>query len=41
MTALRQNLIQRLVDQELIRQYAKELKLGVSDDDQTCDCERS
>ena len=31
-TALRQNLIQRLVDQELIRQYAKELKLGVSDD---------
>ncbi len=42
MTALRQNLIQRLVDQELIRQYAKELKLGVSDDDdQTCDCKRS
>ena len=31
-TALRQNLIQRLVDQELIRQYAKELKLGVSDE---------
>lgn len=31
-TAFRQSLIQRLVDQELIRQYAKDLKLGVSDE---------
>ncbi|OOF56950.1 peptidylprolyl isomerase [Rodentibacter myodis] len=30
--ALRQGLIDRLVDQELLRQYAKELKLGVSDE---------
>ena len=29
---LRQDLIERLIDQELLRQYAKELKLGVSDD---------
>lgn len=29
---LRQGLINRLVDQELLRQYAKELKLSVSDD---------
>lgn len=31
-TAFRQSLIQRLIDQELIRQYAKDLKLGVSDE---------
>lgn len=30
--ALREGLINRLVDQELLRQYAKELKLSVSDD---------
>lgn len=30
--ALRQGIINRLVDQELLRQYAKELKLGVSDE---------
>ncbi|OOF36246.1 SurA N-terminal domain-containing protein [Rodentibacter heidelbergensis] len=30
--ALRQGLIERLVDQELLRQYAKELKLNVSDE---------
>ncbi|OOF79491.1 peptidylprolyl isomerase [Rodentibacter caecimuris] len=30
--ALRQSIINRLVDQELLRQYAKELKLGVSDE---------
>ncbi|OOF41110.1 peptidylprolyl isomerase [Rodentibacter mrazii] len=29
---LRQGIINRLVDQELLRQYAKELKLGVSDE---------
>lgn len=31
-SAFRQSLIQRLIDQELIRQYAKDLKLGVSDE---------
>lgn len=30
--ALRQGIINRLVDQELLRQYAQELKLGVSDE---------
>ncbi|BFU59417.1 MULTISPECIES: peptidylprolyl isomerase [Rodentibacter] len=30
--ALRQGLIDRLIDQELLRQYAKELKLSVSDE---------
>ena len=31
-TALRQSTINRMIDQELLRQYAKELKLGVSDE---------
>jgi len=31
-TALRQSAINRMIDQELLRQYAKELKLGVSDE---------
>lgn len=31
-TALRQAVIHRLIDQELLRQYTQELKLGVSDD---------
>lgn len=31
-TALRQNIVNRMIDQELLRQYAKELKLGVSDE---------
>lgn len=30
--ALRQGIINRLIDQELLRQYAQELKLGVSDE---------
>ena len=31
-TALRKSTINRMIDQELLRQYAKELKLGVSDE---------
>ena len=31
-TALRQNIVNLMIDQELLRQYVKELKLGVSDE---------
>ncbi len=31
-TALRQNIVNLMIDQKLLRQYVKELKLGVSDE---------